>query len=266
LQRMKFVLAMAPDDFQKPGSFVWKLKALKRKAPKSKLTWSVFLVQHSLQFSKLALEDQSLRRCEIAARLGAEGEPVWDTQFIWSNVAEGEGRLVEYTSVDSSLQGRSKAEIQKSMQGIIGCGPFFTQHAMLLLTGGGRADTASKIGIKALQDSCILGGGSHRLLKIVLEEYLGFSLHQHAKLCDTDWDSLAIVERAKWREATMKSGCNESDLPLCLQKCGPRLDKWVVISAPKVQRFELEPRTCISGSIRFYPVLYGSIRPHAVFM
>jgi len=48
--------------------------------------------------------------------------------------------------VDGKLQGRSKAEIQEQMQGMVGCGHFFAQHGMLLLSGGGLLTKAQKMG------------------------------------------------------------------------------------------------------------------------
>jgi hypothetical protein len=121
LKRMNFVMALPPAVFKKPGSFQTRLlvQALEQKTAKSKLTWAVFLVQHSTEFAMLSLENGAMRRCALAAALRTRDEPVWDTQFVWTNAAEYQRSPVEYTDTNSGLQGRTKADVQKSM-GMIG--------------------------------------------------------------------------------------------------------------------------------------------------
>ena len=235
LKRMHFVLALPPQVFQKPGSFHTKWEALQKKTPKSKLRWAVYLVQHSLQFAELSIEEPLVRRCELVAKLQEKSLPVWDSQFVWTSVAESSGHAVGYDIVTSNaIQGSPKSTIQASMKEISGCGDFFAQHAVLLLTGGGFVSTAKKMGITRVQDDCLLGSGSHRLLRILQEESMGFRMHRHAELSTQDYNVLALKEREQWRAVALRRGVPNKQLPLCLQKarlclCDGPVEEWVLL-------------------------------------
>ena len=100
---------------------------------------------------------------------------------------------MEYAGgIDTSLQGRTKADIQASMQQVLGCGTFFAQHATLLLTHGGQVARAKKVGMKDLHEQCTLGDGAHRVLHIILEEALGF--HPGHDMHKDDLSRFAILE------------------------------------------------------------------------
>ena len=126
-------------------------------------------------------------------------------------------------------KGRSKSEIQNSMQEIPGCMYFFTQHATLLLTHGRDPKRTLAMGITDCDDCCCIGENGHRVLRIVLEEYLGFV--PSAGLSNHDSNTLAIKKRERWRHAAMVSGLSESELPLCLQKAsqhGHKKQVWIL--------------------------------------
>jgi len=120
----------------------------------------------------------------------------------------GRGRGWYSAHVQATVQGETKASIQQSMAEVTGCGAFFTQHATLLLTNGGCADRASRMGIKDVHDSCTLGGGAHRVLNITVAEQLGF--HLGKPLAEKDLDKLAILERERWRSAGLAAGLSET--------------------------------------------------------
>jgi hypothetical protein len=229
LKRAKLSLALPGDVFKKPGGFAQRLRVVAAKAPKFKLTWSVYAVQHSQAFTTRALEHPTERRVEIVHALRGQGACVWDKQFVWTAVAEARQRPTGYhDEMEVGLQGRTKKSIQDTMMELDGCKGFFAQHATLLLTGGGSVVRAQKMGITDLEDTVVIGDGGHRILHLITEEYLGFPV----QLTASDYDKLALRERPRWRAAGLAAGLQEKQLPLCLQKSqggGHHFRRWVLL-------------------------------------
>jgi len=63
----------------------------------SHLTWSVYLVQHSQAFAERSRQNPTMRRVELVNACRESEEEVWDTQFIWTAVAERQQTPVGYS-------------------------------------------------------------------------------------------------------------------------------------------------------------------------
>ena len=90
LTRMHYCLNLSEESFRKPGSFLVKEKACRRRTAKTRLTWAVYLALHSVEFAERSLADPRARRPDIAKQLRDANLLVWDESFHYTAVLKKE--------------------------------------------------------------------------------------------------------------------------------------------------------------------------------
>jgi hypothetical protein len=164
------------------------------------------MAQLSREFAEQALAAKGRmvdkRAVDLQKKLAEQGLPLWDTQFQNGNVREATGSLTGYTpDVDPRIKGRTKKEVTDAMLAMPYAGPFYVQHAIVLMTKFGCVTTAKQQGILELNGVCMLGDGAKPLLHLFLSELVGFEVVESFR--GLDLQKFVEAERGRWRAVAL---------------------------------------------------------------
>lgn len=172
--------------------------------PDVRLRWAVLVAQGSQAFAEKALAAKergaswgSNRMADIEKELEKQGLPRWDTQFRAGKVREAAASRAGYTpGINGHIRNRTDNDIITSMLEMPGAGPFYAQHALVLMTNFGSIKTAKDQGILDLNGAWIIGDGALPILHLFLSEFLGFQVEEGLR--GQDLHTFAIAERERW--------------------------------------------------------------------
>ena len=208
VQRARLCLDLAPGEFRKPGHFALKGEAVMSKKDEHRVRWAVLAAQGSREFAEQALAAKggpasANRAAAVQQELQKRGLPRWDTQFQLGNVREAAGSRTGYAPADfdARIRGRAKKDILAAMRSMPDAGPFYVQHAIVLMTNLGSTATAKRQGIKDLDGACMLGDGAKPLLHLLLSEFVGFQVAEGLR--GKDLENFAAAERERWRAVAL---------------------------------------------------------------
>ena len=104
-----------------------------------------------------AKDHRCMRIVDIVKELQDEGKAFYDRSFIRGNVKESMELKIRYNPGKShiELKGRTKAQVANDMRALRDVGSFYTQHGLVLLSGG-SAQALSRRGVKGVHDSVTL--------------------------------------------------------------------------------------------------------------
>ena len=118
--------------------------------------------------------------------------------------------------------GVRKASVAEQLKQLTNAGHFYVQHGLILLAAGAAANLSRK-GVSDVQKSATLGEGSHRVLKLLVQQDL--QIHLKGNLANKDYEVLALRERNRFRACAEKVFGSEDKMPSVVRKnaCGKYL-------------------------------------------
>jgi len=172
----------------------------------------------STDFAMAAKDHRCMRIVDIVKELQDEGKAFYDRSFIRGNVKESMELKIRYNPGKShiELKGRTKAQVANDMRALRDVGDFYTQHGLVLLSGG-SAQALSRRGVKGVHDSVTLGDGACRVLHLLFQQDAQMPLK--SSLHHADYEALCLRERERFRKVAMNVfGGNEALIPSPVRK------------------------------------------------